>query len=93
MTDRPDDIQPPDPNRRADRPGMSYAGMAGTAGAVIFCVLVVVIVLYGLNQGDGPVVTTSSPPATTGQSQSTPASEPSDSASAPAPSDSGSKGK
>ena len=53
------------------------------AAVLVACSLIVLVVLYAVNRGDEPVVTTSvppattsSPPATTGQSQPEPEAEP-----------------
>jgi hypothetical protein len=75
MTDAPNDPDRLDPDQllSRDRDGVSTVGLAGV---FIVSALVVGVVLYAVNRGDGPVVTAGSPPAatsaapaTTGQSQ------------------------
>ena len=82
MTYDPNNPNRIDPDRRIarDRDGMSGAMMAGIALAIL---LGIGILFYAMNRGDRTAsTTTSSPPATTGQTQKAPAPAPSP---APAP--------
>ena len=82
MTYDPNNPNRIDPNRRVvkDREGMSGAMMAGIALAIL---LGLGILFYAMNRDDRTAsTTTSSPPATTGQTQKAPAPAPTP---APAP--------
>ena len=75
---------PYDPNRPTTEPNVvrDREGMSSTmiAGIIIGVALVLGIVLYAVNRDDQTASTTSSPPATTGQTQKAPSPAP-----APAP--------
>ena len=82
MTYDPNNPNRVDPNRRVVRDSKGLSG-AMIAGIMLAIALGIGVLFYAMNRDDRAASTTTSPPATTGQTQKAPAPAPSNPAPAP----------